>query len=1086
MATEFTQDTLLYFLQSSGGSVKNSDLLLHFRHFIRDHADQKRNREQFKKFVNSLATVKQIDGVSYVILRKKFKGHVTGGGEGGSSEPPPLSARKNTEPSPEDAKLSPAWSTEKPRQKLWEVTTPAPPGVIAGKTILPAAGIVLNNNNNSNMETNLNLKQKRQQVISPPGRPAAAQVVSQISETAQVKTPSLSEPVAPDQCRSTKAQHRVGFELPPGITPAVAAPRHHGETSQQLPVPETLRGREACLQPDGGLHQKPPLHPISLQLQAAPRHIRLRKSYKSAVSCDEEEEEEEEEEVQKRQCSAGGARLLSTISASSPCILDPPVSPSVVSSSSSERKLPEIYVQDVERETMSPRGPGWSLESGVGRRGQWAGPGLEPGSVSGESTRQSLPLEAERYMAPPDRAPEVVPHHDAHAHRRYSQPAGVQLEPRQGPNPSHSSIFSPSSDAPRQIRLRQSYKSAVSCDEEEEVQIRQCSAGGARPLSTPLSDMGRAISASSPCILEPPVSPSAVSSSSSSSERKLPEIYVQDVKRETMSPRGPGWSLESGVGQPGLEPGSVSGEPTRQSLPLEAERYMAPPDRAPEVVPHHDAHADRRYSQPAGVQLEPRQGPNPSQGEWLSSSHSSIFSPSSDVGPSRAPPRGLGWNSSYDDLQARAGETRGGSKIQEALERAQGEKLASVTHCANSKTTAPWHNSTGRLHDDQEPTARLLPFHYSSDYLNDNQNSTSSMAPWQLSTGDIYDRGEAELSEGSTSSPPPGLHPAVVRRLSSHLRSRMCRSLGADLDQLSQEESRAGGGSEAARLNRLHLISSSLSLRYNLSSSSLSSCSTPPRCQSLADLDEGVKWRVGGGGGGGGGRRSSPIAASSTARHEGPSRQSMVPLEPREHAWLVKGAAGSWPDIYTLFREDSSLLNRQDFISGFTVLHWIAKHGDHRVLNTLWYGVEKAGLTFNMNAKSTCGHTPLHIAAIHGNKNIMRLLVNKFNADVKLRDTAGKKAWQYLSSTAQPEVFQLLGAPSRPAGGGDGGVVREDQEPRRQTPRRRRHHLSFASSGERPLTMSGTTRVKRSTSIAAFLKHKSLLQFHGHQSDSSV
>lgn len=66
-------------------------------------------------------------------------------------------------------------------------------------------------------------------------------------------------------------------------------------------------------------------------------------------------------------------------------------------------------------------------------------------------------------------------------------------------------------------------------------------------------------------------------------------------------------------------------------------------------------------------------------------------------------------------------------------------------------------------------------------------------------------------------------------------------------------------------------------------------------------------------------------------------RQSSVPLDAREHAWLVKGAAGAWPDIYSLFREDSSLLNKRDFISGFTVLHWIAKHGDHRVLNTLWY-----------------------------------------------------------------------------------------------------------------------------------------------------
>lgn len=219
-----------------------------------------------------------------------------------------------------------------------------------------------------------------------------------------------------------------------------------------------------------------------------------------------------------------------------------------------------------------------------------------------------------------------------------------------------------------------------------------------------------------------------------------------------------------------------------------------------------------------------------------------------------------------------------------------------------------------------------------------------------------------------------------------------------------------------------------------------------------------------------------------------PCRQSQVPLEPREHAWLVKGAAGAWPDIYNLFREDSSLLNRQDFISGFTVLHWIAKHGDHRVLNTLWYGVQKAGLTFDMNAKSACGYTALHIAAIHGNRNIMRLMVNKFNANVNLRDTAGKKPWQYLSRTAPADVFQLLGAPSRAAGRGEGGVGREDPnvEPRQQHHRRRRHHLSFASSGERPVTMSGTTRVKRSSSIAAFLKHKSLLRFHGNQSDSSV
>ena len=136
-------------------------------------------------------------------------------------------------------------------------------------------------------------------------------------------------------------------------------------------------------------------------------------------------------------------------------------------------------------------------------------------------------------------------------------------------------------------------------------------------------------------------------------------------------------------------------------------------------------------------------------------------------------------------------------------------------------------------------------------------------------TDNLYNNQEgADSSEGSTFSPVQPQSPAVVRRLNSQVRSRMCRSLGADLDQILQEEARGGveGGSEAARLNRLHLISSSLSLHYNLSSSSLSSCSTPPRCHSLADLVEGVEGK--------GLRRSLPAASSSsTAPHEGPSRQ---------------------------------------------------------------------------------------------------------------------------------------------------------------------------------------------------------------------
>lgn len=107
----------------------------------------------------------------------------------------------------------------------------------------------------------------------------------------------------------------------------------------------------------------------------------------------------------------------------------------------------------------------------------------------------------------------------------------------------------------------------------------------------------------------------------------------------------------------------------------------------------------------------------------------------------------------------------------------------------------------------------------------------------------------------------------------------MCLSLGADLDQLLQEETKRGG-TEAARLNRLTLISSSLSLHQGLSTSSLSSCSTPPRCHSLTELGEG------------GGRSHSPTTNAQEDDHSRQVRDVQVSFwtlaglcPPRLQAW---------------------------------------------------------------------------------------------------------------------------------------------------------------------------------------------------------
>uniref|UniRef100_W5M821 SOWAHA-C winged helix-turn-helix domain-containing protein n=1 Tax=Lepisosteus oculatus TaxID=7918 RepID=W5M821_LEPOC len=187
--------------------------------------------------------------------------------------------------------------------------------------------------------------------------------------------------------------------------------------------------------------------------------------------------------------------------------------------------------------------------------------------------------------------------------------------------------------------------------------------------------------------------------------------------------------------------------------------------------------------------------------------------------------------------------------------------------------------------------------------------------------------------------------------------------------------------------SRLLLLSSSLGLGPALAPRA--------RAQSYREISQGDA------------SRARPVAAQEGAYRY---RSTPVPLDSREHDWLVKAAAGTWTEIYSLFREQPSLLGKKDFVSGYTVLHWIAKHGDHQVLNTLWYGVSKAGLELDVNVKSSCGYTPLHIAAIHGHKKLIRVLVHKFKANPSLRDTGGKRPWHYLARTGPADLLQLLGA----------------------------------------------------------------------------
>lgn len=152
-------------------------------------------------------------------------------------------------------------------------------------------------------------------------------------------------------------------------------------------------------------------------------------------------------------------------------------------------------------------------------------------------------------------------------------------------------------------------------------------------------------------------------------------------------------------------------------------------------------------------------------------------------------------------------------------------------------------------------------------------------------------------------------------------------------------------------------------------------------------------------------------APAALVPHRPEHKPSLVPLDAREHEWMVKLATGSWIHVLTLLWEDPQLALHKDFLTGYTALHWIAKHGDLRALQDFVGSAQKAGVALDVNVKSSGGYTPLHLAAIHGHQGVMKLLVQRLASRVNVRDSSGKKPWQYLTSNTSGEIWQLLGAP---------------------------------------------------------------------------
>ena len=57
------------------------------------------------------------------------------------------------------------------------------------------------------------------------------------------------------------------------------------------------------------------------------------------------------------------------------------------------------------------------------------------------------------------------------------------------------------------------------------------------------------------------------------------------------------------------------------------------------------------------------------------------------------------------------------------------------------------------------------------------------------------------------------------------------------------------------------------------------------------------------------------------------SEQESWEIDPLEKDWMLACAQADLNGLQQLLMEEPNLINRKDFIHGYTALHWAAKHG---------------------------------------------------------------------------------------------------------------------------------------------------------------
>ncbi|XP_068612315.1 ankyrin repeat domain-containing protein SOWAHC-like [Brachionichthys hirsutus] len=182
-------------------------------------------------------------------------------------------------------------------------------------------------------------------------------------------------------------------------------------------------------------------------------------------------------------------------------------------------------------------------------------------------------------------------------------------------------------------------------------------------------------------------------------------------------------------------------------------------------------------------------------------------------------------------------------------------------------------------------------------------------------------------------------------------------------------------------------------------------------------------------------------------------------LDPLEHEWMMSSSDGEWAGLRRLLAAEPGLLPRRDFVTGFSCLHWAAKLGKPELLARLVDFAERSGVPAGVDVRSGGGYTPLHVAAMHGHVEVVKLLVGAYGADVDVRDYGGRKASHYLADDASVDIRDIVGAC------GDAGAEDADTGDSR-----RRKRPNVLRSKPRPpglrLPPEGEVRTRRKTSFS--------------------